>query len=322
MRRKFGYVNSILMRFESIKTRLIAYVVLLILLVSLCFLTFFAYISIQNIQENLIKLGYHFVEDLSRGSKLALGSEDPVFLEPYFSDIFKQEDVVFAGVYNERGKNIAFKKKIEVKRELSSSLINELIDSEKGIKREIQTSEGRKIYAFYAPVYLGGILQFPPAQGEGELGGFVSVGISQSKIQERIKSTLLWGIAITILVICFGIGIAIILAEKFVAPLEKVRTGVKVISKGNLDHRIKVNTGDEIEELAQAFNEMASSLSKSRSSLERSKAALEKKTAKLQEKLEELEKFRKVTVGRELEMVELKKKVEKLKQELEQEKGK
>lgn len=48
---------------------------------------------------------------------------------------------------------------------------------------------------------------------------------------------------------------------------------------------------------------------------------IEKKELELREKIEELEKFHKLAIGRELKMVELKEEIEKLKKELEEYKG-
>lgn len=44
--------------------------------------------------------------------------------------------------------------------------------------------------------------------------------------------------------------------RNFTGPIYRFAQGVKYISQGNLDYRLKINTGDEIEELAEAFNEM------------------------------------------------------------------
>jgi len=44
---------------------------------------------------------------------------------------------------------------------------------------------------------------------------------------------------------------------------------------------------------------------------------VKERTKELQDKIRELEKFQKITVGRELKMIELKKEIEKLKEELE-----
>ena len=44
--------------------------------------------------------------------------------------------------------------------------------------------------------------------------------------------------------------------RSFTGPIYRFAQGVKHISEGNLDYRLKIQTGDEIEDLAEAFNEM------------------------------------------------------------------
>lgn len=45
-----------------------------------------------------------------------------------------------------------------------------------------------------------------------------------------------------------------------IRPIKLVITGAKAIGKGNLDYRIQISSGDEMEELANSFNNMATEL--------------------------------------------------------------
>ena len=49
-------------------------------------------------------------------------------------------------------------------------------------------------------------------------------------------------------------------AKRFVEPINTLTAGVKEISGGNLDKKIEVQTGDELEELANSFNTMTDEL--------------------------------------------------------------
>jgi signal transduction histidine kinase len=60
-----------------------------------------------------------------------------------------------------------------------------------------------------------------------------------------------------------------ILTRRFVIkPLKKLEEMTDEISKGNLEVRVNINTGDELEKLGRRFNTMAQSLSKGRDHLE------------------------------------------------------
>lgn len=57
-------------------------------------------------------------------------------------------------------------------------------------------------------------------------------------------------------------------AERVVRPLRDLQKGAKLIGFGNLDHRLKIQTGDEIQALADEFNDMAIKLQASYTGLE------------------------------------------------------
>lgn len=54
--------------------------------------------------------------------------------------------------------------------------------------------------------------------------------------------------------------ISIFMARTILVPLGKLQQGTRIIGKGDLDYRITIKTGDEIESLADAFNSMAGHL--------------------------------------------------------------
>ncbi|MBI3812857.1 MAG: PAS domain S-box protein [Nitrospinae bacterium] len=49
-------------------------------------------------------------------------------------------------------------------------------------------------------------------------------------------------------------------ARKMVKPIYLLQEGVGLIGQGNLDHRLDIRTGDEIEQLSEGFNQMAEKL--------------------------------------------------------------
>jgi signal transduction histidine kinase len=75
------------------------------------------------------------------------------------------------------------------------------------------------------------------------------------------------------------------LARQMVVPIRAVHRGAQKLSENDFSHRIKVNTGDEIEELADQFNHMAEQLEESYSRLEQKVA---ERTRDLEQKTREL----------------------------------
>lgn len=52
-------------------------------------------------------------------------------------------------------------------------------------------------------------------------------------------------------------------SKHFIRPIHKVQKGTEEVAKGDLDYRVAVRTGDEIEHLASAFNRMSEQLKQS-----------------------------------------------------------
>ena len=63
---------------------------------------------------------------------------------------------------------------------------------------------------------------------------------------------------VVILVLLFGINV--IESKRFVKPILTLTKGVKEIAKGDLDKKLEIKTGDEIEDLADSVNNMTSEL--------------------------------------------------------------
>ncbi|HOK35201.1 MAG TPA: HAMP domain-containing protein [Candidatus Pacearchaeota archaeon] len=119
--------------------------------------------------------------------------------------------------------------------------------------------------------------------------------------------------------------------KQLTKALEKVR-------KGNFDVQVNIQTRDEIEEMAETFNKMIKDIKAYQSRLEEVAQVLEirvkarthqleeekanldlmvkERTKELEKRINELERFHKVTVGRELKMRELKEKNKELEKKI------
>lgn len=121
------------------------------------------------------------------------------------------------------------------------------------------------------------------AGGKGYFAGIAKVGLSGDNAPRN------WNLAIVqpaaqvyghlhsissqaaFFMIAFVILIATLawwMANQYMRPILEIRHGAEIVSRINLDHRIRITAGDEIEELAIAFNLMAENLGKSYGELE------------------------------------------------------
>ncbi|MDT8316630.1 MAG: ATP-binding protein [bacterium] len=91
------------------------------------------------------------------------------------------------------------------------------------------------------------------------------------------------GFIFAVILIC----IIYLTLKKIVGPIGALKEGAALIAGGNLDHRILIHTGDEIEDLANEFNNMTSELESLYHGLEEK---VRERTVELEESNRELEK--------------------------------
>jgi class 3 adenylate cyclase/HAMP domain-containing protein len=87
-----------------------------------------------------------------------------------------------------------------------------------------------------------------------------------------------------------GLGIAFLasffMVRRVIRPLEKLRRGAELIGSGNLEHRLEIKTGDELEVLAGEFNKMTAALQEAYAGLEQK---VEERTRELVDANQKLE---------------------------------
>ncbi len=132
-----------------------------------------------------------------------------------------------------------------------------------------------------------------------------SEAVASVNHMQTILTFILSGFSIILLLVAWYY------AKTLSSPIKELDKYAKEIKNGNLDVKINITTGDEIANLADSFNLMADSLKEYTNNLEQ---RVDERTQELQEKIRELKKFKKVTVGRELKMVELKNEIKHLKE--------
>ena len=57
-----------------------------------------------------------------------------------------------------------------------------------------------------------------------------------------------------------AIGFSFILSKSITAPIKKLAMAARIIGLGQLDTKVNIRTGDELEQLGNAFNDMAKGL--------------------------------------------------------------
>jgi signal transduction histidine kinase/CheY-like chemotaxis protein len=100
-----------------------------------------------------------------------------------------------------------------------------------------------------------------------------------------LQASILRSAVIFVLGLGLSVLASVLLARRMVAPIETLREGAARIGAGELGHRIRLETGDELEALGEEFNRTAAQLQESYGTLEQK---VEARTGELAAAVEEL----------------------------------
>ncbi len=115
-----------------------------------------------------------------------------------------------------------------------------------------------------------------------------------------------------VIALIIALTISISIANSITAPLQDLESKAGEIGSGNLDVKFDIKSKDEIGELSMTFNKMIEDLKKSTINVRELDKRVKERTLELELRNEELEKFHRLTVERELKMIDLKKKIKEL----------
>lgn len=108
---------------------------------------------------------------------------------------------------------------------------------------------GRRVFQYAFPFDYSGIQW-----------GWIHVGLSLNAYDESVRRTYKSTAALTLLGGVLSLVISLVYAARVVRPIHILRTAVEKVAQGDLHARAEVNSGDEIERVAEAFNDMARTL--------------------------------------------------------------
>lgn len=98
--------------------------------------------------------------------------------------------------------------------------------------------------------------------------GILRIGYSPQKVKSSIIDLYIKSLIIGVIFLIVGLTLSFYLARTITKPIAELALGAEILGSGNLFHRIKIKTGDEIETLAESFNSMAEKLYESYTNLE------------------------------------------------------
>ncbi len=192
----------------------------------------------------------------------------------------KVGDVGFGFVINENGQVIISPRKtgelasdIDNPKDLRISENTSLAEAVKEItKGNIGVTQanidGKECYLAYAPMkntnwYFTTAIEVDKVIAPAKENHNYIINAAREQIQildNKIKMTILGMGILVVILLFFIVCIGWKLSNYLTKPILKLSHGVQEITKGNLDNKIDVRTGDEIESLAISFNAMSTEL--------------------------------------------------------------
>jgi signal transduction histidine kinase/CheY-like chemotaxis protein len=123
------------------------------------------------------------------------------------------------------------------------------------IHEQAVDSQGQPVLAAFAAI--------PP------LGWFVFVEQLRAQALAPLYTSLSRTAVVLLLAMSLALLASLLLARRMVAPIRQLQSGAQKIGAGELGYRIHVDSGDELQELAEQFNRMGVQLQESYADLER-----------------------------------------------------
>lgn len=133
---------------------------------------------------------------------------------------------------------------------------------------------------------------------------------SQNKLQQISKIQKFSIMGFIVLFLLMLISLYAVFVRTLLLPLSFFQKASGEITQGRLETRVNIDSKDEVGEFAANFNKMTKTL----------KDSIENTEKKVKERTEDLEKLNRFMTGREIKMIELKEKIEKLEKKNENQK--
>ncbi len=126
------------------------------------------------------------------------------------------------------------------------------------VEKEIYTDKYGSVLSAFAPFY----------RADGSLEGIWGVDIAADKVLEKEQAVLRLIVGATVAAMIIVTLIGLYLGNLFVGPIVNLSSVAQKITEGDLDARAKIETTDEVGDLAKAFNKMTSQLQETLQGLE------------------------------------------------------
>ncbi len=260
--------------------------------------------EVRDEREKLSQKGAILARNLAANVELGVYTRNLETLALRSVEVLKEVDAAFVAVLDDSGRPLVIRAAPGFQAPPLAALVPENGRDSEPAPGEVRSRlfheplHQEEVYLFDFPVLthsgrsVGEEIGFLPdtaaAMGTGsERIGTVVVGLSARARGFEIHRLEKALGAATAVVIVIGIILTVLLVRIIVEPVKQLADATHRIAQGDLDILIRVNSQDEIGELARSFNQMTLKLQNSRQELERTNQMLEQKVLERSRELEE-----------------------------------
>lgn len=229
------------MAIRSVRVKILINLILLTVLFGLGMVGFAETVISQKLQGKMLEKG------VAIARKIASDCVNPIITERYFEitmmlkdQMASEKDIVYAYVLDDAGRPVAntFRKGVPT----------ELIQAHKADLRlpfstkKLSTDEG-EVYDIAVPLL----------HGEA---GVLHLGLSDKSIVKDVNDIVTAFILFSLAVLVAGTLIAILFSRTITRPLLQLARAAEAYGRSETNYHLRIESGDEIGELAQIFNTM------------------------------------------------------------------
>ncbi|MBP1909141.1 HAMP domain-containing sensor histidine kinase [Methanolobus bombayensis] len=224
----------------SIRTKLILTVVGIILVLGVLMASYLNVVQTNMMKSELNEKGISITRNLAENSVNPILTDNQVRLQWLVKTIKESEsEVVYVFIVDERGEILVhtfsggFPVDLKGINPADSGTGQLLLDTEKGYIRDIS---------------------YPILDGSA---GEVHVGMSQESIGTTVDKFTQSLLLFVLLLLIVGSNVAYMAGSVVSSPILELKNSVEIFGKGDLDHKARITSQNEIGQLADSFNDMA-----------------------------------------------------------------
>ncbi len=206
------------------------------------------YLQRQATLDRTRQRGFQLTKVFAHASVQAVVADDFLILRHVVNSIASEHDVLYAMILDPSGRLLVHSDMRELGRTYTDPISVRAARAERPLVQELQ-QDGRLAYDFAVPIYV-----------MNDWRAVARIGLSLERELGAIRGTRNAVLGLGLLILVAGLGLAAWQARNVTRPVGELLQGAREITKGNLSHRILISDGDELGQLARAFNRMTESV--------------------------------------------------------------